>query len=502
MNEQASVGLGYYLFVLKRQWVTILAMTVIGVVAMAAYLALVPGKVVASTAVNVNVIVSDPFNPSRPASGLLDTATEAKLATSYVVAAAAAKSLDSTESADELRSGVSVTTGINATIVTISYAAPTEQRARAGADAVATAYLGYRQSKADATKKKMIGNLEEQLGALNKTAAALGNVDKAAINGRISNVEYQINQLTTIDTNGGTVITPATQNPVVTTPQPSLLLVSGLLIGCVLGIVLAFVINALARRVRDPHDVEKAEAGPVILALDSPTGIIPPKGAELVAFRSLRERLLAATDSDIGVLAVIDETVAWAASDVGQGLAVVLAQAGHNVELVLMGSTSTQKERLKDELALAPATTGTHADSSVLASTLIPKLSIVYPLGNDADSDTDNHVTDAVRRRVERRLPGVTVVLVLPPKAAASSRLAVARLARSTLIVAERRRTAMATLATRVHELADLDARYHGVVLVRVSRKQAHVREGAAVPPPSEKPAVTEQPEAQESLAK
>lgn len=471
MKDSASVGLGYYLFVLRRQWVTILATTLICVVAVAAYVAVVPGNVVATTAVNVNVIVSDPFNPSRPASGLLDTATEAKLATSYVVAAAAAKTLNSTETPNELREGVSVATVLNGTIVIISYAAPTEQRARAGADAVADAYLAYRQSNAENTKKKMIGNLEEQLNALNKTLAGMGLADKSALNIRISNVEYQINQLTTIDTNGGSVISPATENTVVTKPQPSLLIASGLLVGLVLGIILAFAFNAAAKRVRDANDVASAGAGPVLMSLDYPKGDIPPRGDELVSYRSLRERLLASTESDFGVLAVIDESVTWADSDVGPALAVVLAQAGHDVELVLMGATPEQQERMKAELQLTPAASDPQDDPDALVSTLIPALSVVYPASNTDETNTDEYVTDAVRQRVQDRLPGVIVVLGLPRHAAASSRLAVARLSHSALVVAQLRRTANSTLAVRAQEFADVNTEYHGVVLVRVSRK-------------------------------
>lgn len=435
---------------------------------MAVYVAVVPGKVVATTSVNVNVIVSDPFNPSRPASGLLDTATEAKLATSYVVAAAAAKALNGAETPTELRNGVSVTTVLNATIVTISYAAPSEQRARAGADAVGTAYLAYRQSNAENTKKKMIGNLEAQLDALNKTASKMGLADKSAINTRISNVEYQINQLTTIDTDGGSVISPATENPVITKPQPSLLLMSALLLGLVLGVILAFAINAMARRVRDAHDIEAAAAGPILMALDRPTGDIPPQGEELISYRSMRERLLASTDSDLGVLAVIDESINWSDSDVGHALAVVLAQAGHDVELVVMGATHAQQERMEGELKLV---SGGLDDSATFSSQLIPSLRVIYPASGADDSNTDDYVTDAVRHRVQDRLPGATMVLVLPPHASASSRLAAARLSQNAFIVAEHRRTAIATLAERAQEFADVNTNYHGVVLVRVARK-------------------------------
>jgi capsular polysaccharide biosynthesis protein len=471
MNEKNSIGLGYYLFVLRRQWMTILGMAVIGLVAMGGYVALVPGKILASTVVNVNVIVADPFNPSRPASGLLDAATESKLASSYVGAANAARALDNTETAVQLRDGVSVTTGLNATIVTISYASTTADRARSGADALAKSYIDYRQSQAEATKKKMIGNLEDQLGTLNKSLATTQAADKSALNTRISNVEFQINQLTAIDTTGGSVISPAAQNPVTTQPQPSLLLVSGLLVGMVLGIILAFILNSLARRVRDGHDVDIAGAGPVVMALDSPNGSLPPQGKELAAYRSLRERLLAATGNDIGVLTVIDETIAWAASDVGQGLAVVLAQSGHDVDLVLMGTSASKQMQLRGQLKLAPSVVDAEEDSAVMVSALIPRLRVIYPLGTDGAADTDDFVTDDVRRRVDERLPGVTTILVLPPKAAASSRLAAARLAQSALLVAQHRRTRIAVLSERAQELADVDTPLHGVVLVRATRE-------------------------------
>ena len=136
-----------------------------------------------------------------------------------------------------------------------------------------------------------------------------------------------------------------------------------------------------------------------------------------------------------------------------------------------MGATPEQQERMKAELQLTPAASDPQDDPDALVSTLIPALSVVYPASNTDETNTDEYVTDAVRQRVQDRLPGVIVVLGLPRHAAASSRLAVARLSHSALVVAQLRRTANSTLAVRAQEFADVNTEYHGVVLVRVSRK-------------------------------
>ncbi len=469
MNEKSSVGIGHYVRVLKRQWKTIVAMGLLGLLGVVAFLYFIPSKVMASTLVNVNVIVSDPFNPSRPASGLLDAATENQLASSYVVAHNAAQTLQGGDDASALRDGVSVATGLNATTVRVSYKSSSAERARAGADALANSYLLYRQSEADARKTKMINQLQQQLTSLNAVLGATALADRSALSGRISSVEYQINQLTAIDTTGGSVLTPAAENPVVAQPQSSTLLASGLLVGLVLGVILAFILNGQKRKVLDVYDVELIGAGPVLAELAGSKGTIPARGDDVNEFRMIRERMLAAAGTGLEAVTVID-TTHGGLSDVAPNLAVVMAQTGTDVELVVMGTSEKYMTLLRDGLQLIPDSTDSDEEAEILASLRIPHLKVTRPDRTGTHDGADDLVTGVVRRRTAGRTPGTFIVLALPADAPYASRLAAARLAGAGLMVAERLRSSTDDLAAGAAQLDEVGAMLLGVVLLQRGR--------------------------------
>lgn len=464
MNEMNSVGIGHYFLVLRRRWKTIVAFAVGGLLAVVVFLAFSPSPVAASTLVNVNVIVSDPFNPSRPASGLLDAATENQLASSFVVAEDAAESLNGADDAASLRDGVSVTTGTNATTVRISYKADTAERARSGADALADSYLRYRQSEADARKTKMIGQLQEQLDSLNEALGDTPAADRGPLSGRISSIENQISQLTAVDTTGGSVLTPATENEVETQPQTSTLLASGLLGGLVLGVITVFILNGLGRRVLDASDVERLDAGPVLARLKGHRGTIPALDADINAFRMIREKILAAAGPDFHSLAVID-TTKRAVSDVAPNLAVAFAQAGRNVELILLGLPEHHMQLLSDGLGLTTDPRTRDSEAKVMISAKVPRLKVVRPSRPDAHSGADDLVTGVVRRRAVSA-SDTLVVLALPPNASYASWLAASRLAGSATIVVELSETRKDDLAAAASETRDVGASLFGVVLL------------------------------------
>ncbi|WP_434618244.1 hypothetical protein [Arthrobacter sp. A5] len=469
MNEKPSVGIGHYVVVLKRQWKIIVAMALLGVLAVVAFLYLVPSRVMASTLVNVNVIVSDPFNPSRPASGLLDAATEDQLASSYVVAHNAAQTLQGGDDAAALRDGVSVTAGLNATTVRISYTSSSAERARAGADALANSYLLYRQSEADARKTKMINQLQQQLTSLNAVMGATALADRSALSGRISSVEYQINQLTAIDTTGGSVLTPAAENPVSVQPQTSTFLASGLLVGLVLGVILAFIRNAFNRRILDGYDVGLVGAGPVLAELDGSRGTIPARGDDVNEFRMIRERMLASAGTSLEALTVID-TTQGGLSDVAPNLAVVMAQTGADVELVVMGTSEMYMTLLRDGLQLVPDTTDSDEEAEILGSLRIPHLKVTRPDRTGTHDGADDLVTGVVRRRTAGRKPGTVIILALPADAPYASRLAAGRLAGAGVMVAERLRSRADDLAAGAAQLDEVGAVLLGVVLLQRGR--------------------------------
>ena len=470
MHEQSSVGIGHYLMVLKRQWMPVVAMALLGGLAALGYLYVVPGKVVASTLVNINVIVSDPFNPSRPASGLLDAATESALASSYVVADDAATQLHSGDNAAQLQEGVSVSVGPNSTTVKIAYSSDSPARAQAGADAIARSYLAYRQSQAEARKATMLDQFDKQLAALAASLKTAAPVDRTAITNRASNIENQMNQLRAVATTGGEILTPAAQNPTIRQPQSSTLVMAGLLVGLTLGVILAFIFNALGRRVRDSYDIERSTTAPVMADLALTESSIPARGGDLNDFRALRERLLAACPSPLGVLTVADGTRGSGSSDVAPNLAVVLAQAGTPVDLMVPGASEAFMGLLTDGLSLSPAEGCGDDNEQLLISARIPGLTVVRTFRSHDGEGADELISRKIQQRAAERSPGRAVVLALPAGAATASVLASARLSGAVLLVAEKRWTKNSWVAATTDQLGKVGVALVAVALVRGGR--------------------------------
>lgn len=468
MDENSSVGLGHYAVVLRRQWKTIALVTILGISAAAAYLGMTPTSVTASTVVNLNVITTDPFNPAKASSSLLDASTEQQLASSFVVAQSAAASLVHGDSVEALRAGVNVTTLANGTTMAISYTSSTAQNARDGADALANSYLSYRQGQAEDRKSKLQDQLQQQLSGLQKALPQAGG-GAPSILSQIGSVQSQLNQLSLIDTSGGTVLNPAAQNEVSYRPQPVTVMLTGSLAAFVVGLVLAFAINMLDRRVRDWYDVRGAGAGPLLVRFSATRTTVPAAGTDLDQFRVVRERLLASSNIRLRTLTVIDETQHSQPSDVAANLAVVLAEAGTRVQLILMGASDEQMRVLTAGLQLHSQAAG--ADGRVFRSALVQSLSVFQPQRGRTIFDADDFVTEAVRRELIGRASGQVIILALPPAAPHASRLAAGRLSDCVLLVGECLRTRIDALALNAAEMNDVEAQLAGTVLVPSGRR-------------------------------
>lgn len=467
MDDKSSVGLGHYAVVMRRQWKIITMLTILGVIVAVGYISLTPVNVTASTLVNLNVIVSDPFSPAKAGSALLDATTETQLATSYEVAKAAAETMHNGNSVEALRAGVAVATAANATTMKISFTSTSDVLAQSGADAIANAYIAYRQAQATAKKEKLQSQLSDQLTALDTRLASANLTNAPSIQAQIGSVQSQLNLLSLIDTSGGSVLNPATQNAVTYTPQKSTVLATGLFGGLVLGLIAAFAVNILDRRVRDWYDVRGAGAGPVLAKLSLAKAAVPAVGKDLDSFRVIRERLLADVGKHLRVLTVIDETLG-SPSDVATNLSIVLAQSGTKVRLVLMGVSDS--EMRADSNGLQLVTDDPQKGGVVFRSEVISSWSVLRTAPTIADSGADDFVTEVVRREIVSQETGTLIVLALPPDAPHASRLAAGRLSDSVLIVGECLRTRIDALAENAAEMKDIQASLVGTVLVPPGR--------------------------------
>lgn len=476
-----SLAIGHYLVVLRRRWRVVLAVVIVGLIAAIVYLQYVHRQSTAMTTVNVRVISTAPFDAARSDADLLDSATEQQIASSSSVAEIASESLDDV-TGRELRDGLEVTLMTDATVMRISYTAGSPDEARAGADAVADAYLTYRTDRADERKEGNVENLNDQLDGLrrelrraNRRADAAtpdssqytrAESDRQLISAEIDGIVTQIGQIQQIDTDSGTVLTSAAENAVTTTPRRALVLATGVLGGLALGLVAAFVVNTLDRRVRDQADVEGAGGGQILSRLTSGSATIPATGSDLDALRVARERLLA-TSGTGRIIAIIDGTRGHAPSDVPVNLAVVLTETSPKVEAILPECPTEYVSALEDALDLKSLRDDERGET--LGARQLTGLNVYLP--HPDESTIDDDTTGVVRSAVgAQRDPDRFTVIALPPSASAANRLASARMADAVIMVIEERATRIDDIAQVVAEAREVGATVVGVIVVPSGR--------------------------------
>lgn len=297
-----SLGIDQYFWVLRRQWRLISLVTVLGIIAAAAYLVVTPRQAIATTKLTLNVIMTDPFSSQRPASGLLDASTEAAIAGSHVVAERAAESLGPGITAADVRDSYTAGLSSSATVVTFTYTADSAQAAILGADTVAKAYLGFRQDQADARVKTIGESLTSEIDKLNK---ALDQTNETISSTQPDSSDYehalaqqrqvlieieglltQRNALRAVDTTGGTVLSSAKDNVVAFEPSRSQTLVFGFAGGLVAGVLTAFIRNPRDRRFRTSREMSRILKAPVLTASN---GIVPRESLEIAKQRLLTD---------------------------------------------------------------------------------------------------------------------------------------------------------------------------------------------------------------------
>lgn len=341
--EPVSIQWRTYGSVLRDRWRVVVAGAAVGALLSGGYLIATGKEATATTDVNITVISTDPFSSSRNAAGLLDATTESKIATSQAVAAAAAEEVGGAVTAAQLRGGVAAELVSDATVMRISYSDPSPYAARRGADALAAAYLEYRETMAQRRLTKMYDNLEGRLTELrdelvdvNARSADAANgspeanqaeSDRDMITSEINSLLESKNALDTVDTSGGSILNAAADNPVRSSPNQALILLSGILAGLTLGLLAAFGVRHLSgRRVRVASDLEQYTGGVVA---DIRSG-----DRSFETFRFVRERLLAAFPPKARVIALVDGAEGNHASDVPGQLARAFDEIGRSATVV------------------------------------------------------------------------------------------------------------------------------------------------------------------------
>lgn len=476
-----SLGIENYVFIVLRQWRVVLAALLIGLAGGFIYLSVIPTEYTATTTVNLNVITTDPFNPQRPASGLLDDATEADVARSQVVASLAAESLSGL-TASEVRRGSSVELTAETTIARVSFTSTDPDQAVAGASAVAAAYLQFRSQQAQERIGVSVASLTERIDALNARLAGVngtiaGNPSNSPASTQATTERQQIlieledlitdrNALQGVDTTGGSVLTPASDNDLDTAPSTLLTLATGAGLGLVLGILLAFVLNPLMPRLRGRREMTRATGRPLLASLRSSSPTIPAAPADADGLRVARERILAETRSGTARILIYDATHSGDVSAAAVDLAVVTAQSQR--QCLFIAPEVSKAQYAVWQAALGVPAADDHAGRMVSA-TRVPGLSVFVPdYGPVPDGvvDSDLIVGRDVRAAIENAPAGSICFIAITSDAHRASLLAALREADASVAILRTKSSKSTEVNEFLQESQTLDTPLLGAIAV------------------------------------
>jgi len=371
--EPRSIDLRDYWLIIRRRWVLVLGLTLIGAAGGLGY-AHVAGSAYSATAqVVVMPLTQGPLSPPPTQSNLqVNMSTEQAVAQSPLVVGQAARLLHDQSAmlqaatAKRLTVSVPANTLTTSDVLQITWQAATPQAAQAGADAFAQAYLFSRHRELAGQIATLRTALTAQVASLERQIARViaqqSNVSSGSpahqnlsvrldeLTAQASTANSQLASLPTYNDSGGTFIGAAL--PV----KPSglgkkAILVVGALLGLLVGLVVAFVRDAFDDRVRDPAELERKAGAPTLAVLTRAETTLQqgrggggrragpaiaiaasPDGRAAEAVRALRATLVAvAARQSLRTVLVAGADASISSSRIAAELGVALAESGRRV---------------------------------------------------------------------------------------------------------------------------------------------------------------------------
>jgi capsular exopolysaccharide synthesis family protein len=518
-TPSGSVELRDYLAVLRRQLVLIVAITLLGAAAAAAYTFRRTPVYESTASVLVRAITTNAFDPGQRVDQQLNMFNQRQLAQSEPVAAVAARSLQTTITPAQLLEHVRVDVPANSQILRIHYRDTVPLTAQRGADAFAKAYLGVREADARAQATASQTRLLKDVARLNRQIAeaekvirdpdALSSDRQAAqarltsLNNRIQPLNVQLNGFLSLDFTPGTVIAAADLPSRPASPNRRLDVGIGLLVGLFLGVVLGFVRDRTDDRLRGREDLAERLDRPVLATIpplskrvrqegrlrwkrrhrNSLVTLEQPNSPAAESYRTLRTRMARlASQLDINSVMVVSAGVGEGKSTTAANLAVVLAETGKDVLLV---SADLRRPRVHQFFGLSNKTglsnlltdgtppdkrKGPVADGRQMASELwsvAPNLWVILsgPLPPHPSALMDS---DPMRQFLkEQRDLFDFIVLDCPPALVVADAMALAPLADAVLVVADAKESDRDQISRLKEEIDQVGGKIVGAVLNR-----------------------------------
>jgi tyrosine-protein kinase len=430
-----------------------------------------------------STVVSSPTDPTREA------ATNVQLVSLQVISARTAKALKGRLTPDQIQSEVTVSPAGQSDVVTVTATDPRPPVAAQLANTFAKEFIAFRR---DADRSKIASAqqlVQAQLGKMPATQRA--GTQGTALKQRAE----QLQILAALQTGNAELVQPATVPGSPSSPRPLRNTAVGLLLGVLLGLGLAVLLERLDRRLKDPRDISEAFDRPVLggipgsraLSIANPA-VEPLAGADAEAFRMLRANFLYFNvDREVDSVLITSSTPGDGKSTVSLHLAFAAATAGSRVLLIeadLRHPTLGRRLGLPADRGLSQLLAGqikgfsqavhrvpvpTRRSDGVGAFSLDALLSGPIP-PNPADlieSDRMQRVLEAARERYD------LVVIDTPPTSVVSDTIPLVKRVSGVIVVCRLGRTTRDSARHLREQLENLEANLLGVVVNGIGRQTA-----------------------------
>lgn len=334
--------------VVRRRWITVLALTAIGGAAGFAATQALPTTYTATASLFLEPLSGNPFSPTTAATrneqiAALETEV-ALLSTTDVGERAAVVAGTGDIPAGE----VSASVASNSQVLDLSFTAADPADAQRFAGAYAEAFLEYRRDRSDRISAEQRDALEDQLDEtsvlLSETTGRLARAAEGTAAyvqleqqvqlyaSQFSDLQVQLLALASAADNAGEIISPAALPTGPDGVGPVVLIAAGLLLGAAAGATVG-----LYREHRDPrvHSVEEVAAlgvGPALAVLRCPEKGVP---SQEDGYGTLEAFVIAALPDRGGVVALVGVDAAADATAAALGLAGALVRSGRPCTVVL-----------------------------------------------------------------------------------------------------------------------------------------------------------------------
>ena len=418
---------------------------------------------------------------------LVSVDTEARLVRSAQVAALARESLDWPVSIPDLLDRTQVQTTPDTLVLDIFFTNKDPDRAAAGANALADAYLTYKRQRSEAadlaTRKgiqEQIDELDRQRNALDRRISGLvigstefdeAQTERDAVSGQMAVFTSQLASIAPV-ADPGEVILPASAPVAPSSPKHVMNIAMGLFFGIFFGVVLAFIRDRVDERITGRSDLESTIDAPILASIPrvagwkkrGPVMLVTeqqPRSPASEAYRTLRTGVMAMNrQRDRRTFAILSPMPGEGKSSTAANLGVALAQADKRVLLISADLRQPSLHlyfRVSNEVGLADVLLGEVPLEEAMQA-LSPNLWFIAsgrPSVRSGELLQSHRMMELIPQQRERF---DYVIIDCPPVLGLADTLAIAPFVDAVLLVARAEKSKRSAIAHTVDQLYQVGA--------------------------------------------